>query len=538
MYSNGVTKLNAIWRKLGWRFEVPAIILIPSIVIAVMMSIPLVYLIIRVWNSSFLTIILRDQTLTIFVNSLGLAGAVTISTIVIAVPLAWLTVRTDLPGRKVWSVMTVLPLVIPSLVGGFTFVSAFGYGGLLHKFFQDTFGVTYIPKIYGFFGAWAVLTLLSYPYVLLTVRSSLLGMDPSQEEAALLLGKTTWQTFFKVTFPQLRPAIAGGGLLVALYTLSDFAAVSLLQFNSFTRAIYVYYQASFNRAYSSGLALLLVGITMIIVTFEIWSRGKARYYGSNQKLRQVSLGPWRWPALILCFVVVTLALVLPVGVSLLWLIRGLLHGETLILRWEAGLNSVYVSGIAAIFTIIAALPVAILSTRYKGKLSGALEKLTYVGFALPGIVVALSLVFFGANYMIILYQTIALLIFAYMILFFPQAMGTLRSSLLQISPNIEDVGLTMGCSRTKILMFITLPLIRPGIITGAALVFLTAMKELPATLLLSPIGFRTLTTEIWNATTEAFYIRAAGPVLLLILISSFSLWILLTQEIKNGGDRS
>lgn len=264
------------------------------------------------------------------------------------------------------------------------------------------------------------------------------------------------------------------------------------------------------------------------------TRGKARYYklgsGAKKRLMKLSLGNWKWPALIFCTIIVLLALVLPVGVSLFWLIRGLVHGEAFILRWEAAFNSFYAASITALVGIIVALPVAILSVRYKSRLSSFLEKVTYAGYALPGIVVALSLVFFGANYAGPLYQTMSLLVFAYIILFLPQAMGALRSSLLQLGPNIEDAGLTMGVSRLKILWSVTIPLIKPGILTGAALIFLTTMKELPATLLLSPIGFRSLTTEIWNATTEAFYTRAAVPALLLVIISSFSLWILFSQE--------
>ena len=518
-----------------WPFSAPPFILIPVVIIAFAMLLPLLYLIIRVWGADdLLALLMREQTLNVLLNTLLLAATVTISTIAIALPIAWLTVRTDLPGRKIWSVLTMVPLVIPSLVGGFAFVSAFGYGGIVHEFISGFLNISYQPSIYGFFGAWAVITLLSYPYVLLSIRSALLGMDPSQEEVARTMGQNTWQIFWKITFPKLRPSIAAGGLLVALYTLSDFAAVSLLQFDSFTRVIFLQYRGSFNRIYAAFLALILVAMTMLIVSFEMWTRGKARYHSVNRgtkgNLTKIKLGAWKWPALIFCAIIVILALVLPVGVSLFWLIRGLLQGEAFILRWEAVFNSFTVSAITAVVGVLATLPVAILSVRYKSKFSRFLEKIAYIGYALPGIVVALSLVFFGANYAGFLYQTVPLLIFAYIILFLPQAMGALRSSLLQVNPNVEDAGLIMGYSKVKILKSITIPLIKPGILTGAALIFLTTMKELPATLLLSPIGFRSLTTEIWNATIEAFYTRAAVPSLLLVLISLFSLGILFSQE--------
>ncbi len=178
----------------------------------------------------------------------------------------------------------------------------------------------------------------------------------------------------------------------------------------------------------------------------------------------------------------------------------------------------------------AALPVAILAVRYSGRLSSLLERATYIGFALPGIVIALALVFFGANYATPLYQTLGLLIFAYVILFLPQAVGATRSRLLQISPRLEEAARSLGSTPLQTLTKITLPLVRPGILAGAALVFLTTMKELPATLLLSPIGFKTLATSIWSATSEAFFARAAVPALLLILVSSVPMAFLVIRE--------
>ncbi|MEJ6952469.1 ABC transporter permease [Natronospora cellulosivora (SeqCode)] len=514
-----------------WPFQASLFLVIPVILVTIALSIPLIYLLIRAWGiDNFFDLLFRERTLTVLLNTIGLAAAVTITSIIISLPIAWLTVRTDLPGARIWTVLTMLPLVIPSLVGGFAFVAAFGYGGILHNIMRNVFNVFYIPEIYGFTGAWVLLTLLSYPYVLLSIRSALLGMDPSLEEAARTLGKTPWQIFWKVVLPQLRPAITAGGLLVALYTLSDFAAVSLLQFNSFTRAIYVQYQSSFNRNYASALALLLVLLTIVILSIEIWTRGKARYYkvgsGAKCSIRKIKLKKWKIPALIFLFIIVLFALILPLGVSFYWLIRGLIHGEAFILRWQAVFNSFYVSALAAIVGVIVTIPVAILTIRYKSRFTAIIERMTFIAFALPGIVVALSLVFFAANYAISIYQTLPLLIFAYIILFLPQAMGPLRSSLLQLGPNIEDAASSLGSSKLKVLFKITLPLIKPGIISAVALVFLTAMKELPATLLLSPIGFRSLTTEIWNATSEAFYARAAGPAIMLLVISSFSMWFL------------
>ena len=181
-------------------------------------------------------------------------------------------------------------------------------------------------------------------------------------------------------------------------------------------------------------------------------------------------------------------------------------------------------------TVLAALPIAILAARYRGTLSHWLERGAYVGYGLPGVVIGLSLVFFGANYLPALYQTMAILIFAYAVRFLPQALGSTRSSLLQVSPRLDEAARSLGLSPWQTWRRVILPLVRPGILAGAALVFLTVLKELPVTLMLAPNGFSTLATQIWSATAEAFFARAALPSLILVLVSSLSVWIILSQD--------
>ncbi|RMF05926.1 MAG: iron ABC transporter permease, partial [Chloroflexi bacterium] len=454
------------------------------------------------------------------------------------VALAWLTVRTDLPGRRFWSLATILPLVIPSYVGAFTLVSALGPRGLVQGWLEPL-GIERLPSIYGFPGALLALTLFTYPYILLSVRAALRGLDPSLEEAARSLGRTPWQVFREITLPHLRPSIAAGALLVALYTLSDFGAVSMLRFDSFTRAIYMQYSASFDRSTAAVLALLLVALTLVILVGEQKMRGKARYYrsssGTVRPAAPVKLGRWRWPALAFCGLVTLLALAMPLGVIGYWLVRGLNAGQALSLRPDVAFNSVSASGAAALAAIAAAVPVTVLATRFPGRMSRWLERSTYIGFALPSIVIALSLVFFGANFATFLYQTLFLLVLAYVVRFLPQAVGSTRASMLQVSPRLEEAARNLGRTPLQTLRSVTLPLVRPGLFTGLALVFLTAMKELPATLLLGPTGFRTMATRIWDFSEEAFFAQASVPALLLVLVSAVGVWIILSQEEKRAG---
>lgn len=526
--------------QLGWsgRRSVPPFFLVAAAwLIATSALLPVGYLMIRavgvgakVWD-----ILLQPRTWEVFVGSAGLALSVTLISMVIGVLLAWLTVRTDLPARTFWAVVTTLPLVLPSYVGAFTLVAALGPKGMVQSWLEPL-GIDRLPSIYGFPGALLALTLFTYPYVLLSVRAALRGLDPSLEEAARSLGRSPLRVFWEITLPHLRPSIFAGGLLVALYTLSDFGAVSLLRFNSFTRAIYLQYSASLDRSAAAVLALLLVVLTMLILWIEARIRGKAHYYRSSAgALRPptlVKLGPWQPLALAFCVFITLPAIVMPLLVMGFWLVRGLMIGEELNLGPEIVFNSISASGLAALGAILAAIPVAVLAVRFPSRRSRWLERSAYVGYALPGIVIALSLVFFGANYATFLYQTLAMLIFAYVVRFLPQAIGTTRTSLLQISPRLEEAARSLGRTSGQTLTSITIPLLKPGLLTGLALVFLTGMKELPATLLLGPTGFQTLATRIWSATEQVFFARAAAPALLLVLVSAISIWIILAQEEK------
>ncbi|MDI3340251.1 MAG: iron ABC transporter permease [Sphaerobacter sp.] len=508
------------------REHLPPLLVLPALIVALLMVAPLGYLVLRAAAAGpeLLPLLWRDRTLLLIRNSLLLAATVTAACVAIALPLAWLTARTDLPGRRLWTVATSLPLVIPSYVGGFAVIATLGPRGALQSLLEATLGIQRLPEIYGFFGAWLTLTLLSYPYLLLALRSALLGLDPALEEAARSLGLGPWGTFFRVTVPLLRPALLAGSLLVALYVLSDFGAVSLLRYDVFTRAIYNQYRGAFDRSLAAGLALVLVAITAVLLALDARARGRARYYrstaGVTRPPARVRLGRWTPLALAYCAAIVTVTLVLPIGVIASWLVRGLRAGEPLRLVWSAALNSVGLSLLAGLVAILAALPIAILTVRHPSRLSHAIERLTYLGYGLPGIVVALALVFFGARHVPWLYQTLGMLVVAYLIRFLPQAVGTLRASLLQVSPRVEEAARSLGHSPPRVWLRVTMPLTYPGLFSAGALTFLTVMKELPATLLLRPTGFDTLATQVWSATAEAFWARGAAPALLLILLSA------------------
>jgi iron(III) transport system permease protein len=516
----------------------PALIL-AGVAVAVATVLPAVYLVLRATDSGLdgvLETVTAGRTLELLGRTALLAVTVTAASVALAVPLAWLTVRTDLPARRAFVVLSALPLAIPSYVGGFAFVAALGPRGMAQDLLAPL-GVEELPSLYGFPGAWLVLTLFSYPYVLLTVRAALRRLDPSLEEASRTLGRGRRATLWQVVLPQLRPSIAAGGLLVALYALSDFGAVSLLRFDSFTRAIFVQYQSSLDRSAAASLGLVLITLVLVVLAAESRSRGRADYHrlhgGGTRSAPVVALGRWRWPAAAACTALVVVALVVPLGVIVYWLVRGLAAGEPLRLTGTLMGNSLVASALGAVVAVVAAWPVAVLAARHPGRLSRLVERASYTGYALPGVVVALALVFFGARIPAI-YQTRSLLVFAYVVLFLPQAVGAIRASLLQVNPSLEEASRLLGRSKVATTRAVVLPLVRPGALAGLALVFLTCMKELPATLLLAPTGYDTLATQVWNATSEAFFGRAAAPALALVLLSALPMALLVIREADRG----
>jgi iron(III) transport system permease protein len=502
---------------------------LPALAVAAVALVPPVYLVVRAAQDPAVAFdaIAARSTLDLTARTLVFAAAVTALATLIALPFAWLTERTDLPARRVLSILGALPLAVPSYVGALVAISATGPRGLLSQLIEPV-GLGPLPAFRGFWGATIVLALFTYPYLLLTLRPAVAALDPRLEELSRGFGYGRWTTFGRIVLPQLRPALLSGGLLVTLYALSDFGAVSLLRFDSLTRVVFVRYQSAFDRGSAAALALVLAALALSLVALEVWTRGRRRYdaargSGRVQAGGRVALGRWRWPALGFVVAVLLLALAVPAGVLGYWLLRGLAAGQAVAGAWDAARDSLLGSALAAAAAAAVALPIAVLAVRHRGfPLTRPVEVLAYTGYALPGLVVALALVFAGIN-LGALYQSLALLVVAYVLLFLPQAIGATRVALLQVRPSMEEAARGLGRRPWQVLATITVPLAGRGMVAGAALVFLTTMKELPATLILAPIGFQTLAMRVWSASSEAFFARAALPALLLVAISALPL---------------
>ncbi|MFB6281310.1 MAG: ABC transporter permease [Haloferacaceae archaeon] len=503
--------------------------------VAAVLVLPLGWLVVDVFDlgARAVGLTLAPATVRVLVRSVGLVAVVTAASVAVGVPLAVLTVQASLPFGRVWTVIAALPLAVPSYLGAFAAVSAFGPRGALATALAPV-GIDRVPTIHGFAGAALVLTLYTYPYVFLTTRASLLSLDASLIEAARTLNAGRVAAFRRVTLPQIAPGIAAGALLVALYTLSDFGTPNIMRVEVFTQFIYARYNA-FMRDYAALLSLQLFAVTAVVLAIEsrIGVDDSGAYASSGKRgAADLDLGALRYPATLLPAGVGLVAILLPVAIFGMWLVRSGpgYGGGGMAFSWSYGTNSVYVALLAAGGAVLVALPIALCSAASDSRLASLADRAPYVGYAAPGIVLAIALVSFSLDVVPALYKTVPLLVFAYVVRFVPQAIGSIRTSTLQVDRRLVEAARTLGRSRLSAFRTVTLPLILPGIATGAALVFLTTMKELPATLLLRPLRFDTLVTYIWRVQEAGLYGRAAVPALVLVVVSGLSMAVILAQE--------
>jgi iron(III) transport system permease protein len=420
---------------------------------------------------------------------------------------AWIAVRSNLPGRKVFAVLAALPLAIPSYVAAYSWVAV-------------------IPGFSGFFAAWLLLTVGTAPLVYLSVSAALARFDSATEEVASSLGAGKFAVLRKVTWPNIKGATFSGGLLSALYVLSDFGAVSIVRYDTFTRAIYNAYRASFDRNLAATLALILVAVTILVLVVESRSKGR-KPIGTviANRLNRIDLRIWNLPLVALLTGIASVSLVVPLASLTRWSIVGLPDTD-----WqevsEALFSSIYLSVSGGMLTALLAVAIALVVVRFKTRLGFVLERSVWLTHATPGIVVALSLVFFSNQVAPWIYQTLLLVLIAYVALFLPNALSAISIPLSQSPISLDEVSASLGLTKLQTLRRVVLPIAGPGIFAATTLVILTVLKELPATLLLRPTGVETLATRLWTETSVASFSTAAPYALLLVVLAGIPAWLL------------
>lgn len=513
--------------------------------VALFVAIPLAYIFLRAAGAGLddWQRLLQTRIWKLLGNTLLLVGLVTGGALVLGVGLAWLTERTDLPGRKLWRWMFALPLAIPAYIGAIVHLALLRpRGGLLPRLLEDLLGQPVpTPSPLGLGGAAFILILFTFPYVYLLSGAAFRSQHASLEDAARMLGYKPWQAVLFVTLPALRPGLLAGALLVALDILAEYGTVALLRYETFSSAIFLQLSGRYDRSAAAVLSGVLVGLAVILLWSELRLQGRARFTQMDSSWRPaptVALGRWRWLLLLFAMGVVFTSLLVPVGVLLVWSVQALLDPQTLQDVFRTGSrgfgsfawNSLWTSALAALLAVGGSLPVALFSARHPNRLSRFLARFCQVGYAIPGVVIALSLVLLVNRALPLLYATPLVVVMAYVLRHMPQAVRASESALQQLSPTLEEAARISGRSALQAFAQVTLPLILPGLLAGAALVFLTSLKELPATLLLRPAGFDTLAVRVWIWAADGFYVQAAPAALLLVIASVLPLSFLLRRE--------
>jgi iron(III) transport system permease protein len=491
----------------------PTGLLLIATVIAALLAVPLVFLLIESSRAGWGTVgsqIFQPLTGTLLWNTVRLTLAVTAACAILGTATAWLVERTDLPGRRIFAVLLVVPLAIPD------FVVSFGWSSLF-------------IWVQGFGGAVLVMTLAVYPLVYLPVAASLRAADPGQEEVARSLGAGRARTFIRITLGQARGAILGGCLLVVLVLLAEYGAFEMLGYQTFTTEIFTNLQLPTQVPAACALSLVLVAISLVVLAGEARWRGGGRVARSGPLTQRV-MPPLRLGirAKVLSVagvgVLVALALGLPVGASIYWIIEGgvpsVSDSVSVSMLDAAWHTAAYGVSAAAIDTLLA-LPVAVLAIRHSGAARHFLERSTYLVLAMPGVVIALALTYFTEQYLDSAgYQTAPLLVLCYAIMFFPLALVGVKAAIARAPASLDEVARSLGQGKLAAFSRVTLRLAAPGLAAAFCLVFLEVVTELTATLILVPTGVQTLATQFWQYQSSLSYGQAAPFALVMIAVAA------------------
>jgi iron(III) transport system permease protein len=493
----------------------PVVLWLTGGAVALLLFLPLAYLLVQVAQSGWTTVshlLFRQLTLDLLWNTVRLSLAVTAACAVIGVAAAWCIERTNLPGRRIWAVLVVVPLAIPD------FVTSYGW-------------VSVAPSVQGFLGSLLVMTLALYPLVYLPVAAAFRGADPGQEEVALSLGLGRARTFWRVTLAQARTALLGGCVLVSLALLAEYGAFEILRYNTLTTEIFFESERVYNIPAASSLSLVLVLVCFLVLGADLAARGRGRVSRIGPQVarqrRPLRLGRATLPTLAGFTLLAGLALGVPIGVIIYWLVNPghtTLPASTSLL--SAALHTAGYAAAAGALATVLAIPVALLSVRHPRRSTMLLERSTFVVQALTGLVIALSLVFFAIRSVPYLYQSAPLLIVGYAILFFPLALVAVRTSVAQAPVQLEEVGRSLGQRPLAVLWRVVLPLVAPGLAAAFCLVFLSTVTELTLTLVMVPTGVQTLATEFWAYSTNISYGAAAPYAALMVAIAVIPSYVL------------
>jgi iron(III) transport system permease protein len=485
-------------------------------------------------------------------NTAVLMLGVGIGVFVIGVGLAWLTVMCEFPGRRLFDWALMLPLGIPTYVLAFVAIGLLDFAGPVQTGLREVFGATgyWFPPIRSEGGVIAVMVLALYPYVYMLARGAFLSHGRNMLESGRILGLSPWAAFLRVSLPMARPAIAAGVALALMETLADFGAVYIFNYDTFTMAIYKAWFGLFNINVAAQLATLLLLFVALALYGERRWRSSARFYTQGEKARDHRYhlkGKRAWSATLAATLVLALGFLIPVAQLLVWVARsGLENLNTRYLEFIT--HTLGLGALAALITVSAALLLAYVHKVWRDKLTRVATRLATLGYAMPGTVLAVGIMlffawvdkgidalaqaWFGVSTGLLLSGTLIALLFAYTVRFLAVAHGPVDSALQGIKPSIQQAARSLGAGHREILWRVYLPMLRPGLLTAALLVFVDVMKEMPATLLLRPFDWDTLAINIFELTSEGQWHQAALPALSLVVVGLLPVIMLVRRSVR------
>jgi len=481
----------------------------------------------------------RTQLLELVRQTGLLLAGVGIGTLMVGGGLAWLVVHHRFPGRGVLEWALILPLAVPAYVIGFAFIGLFEYAGPLQSELRRWLGPgARLPEIRSYAGVVVMMTLVFYPYVYLLARVAFREQGAASVETARMLGRSRAGAFLHITVPMARPALVAGVALAMMEALADFGTVTSFGYRTLTEAIYRVWYGMFDRIAATQLASVLLLFAAGLLLLERHSRGRARFAQSGRRgpaVEPMRLAGWRAAAATgACLGVLGLAFLLPVGQLAWWAVVAIRAGQVApdfaTLLWHTCALAGATAAVASLLAVLLA---------YAGRLHGTATvrvaaQLASMGYALPGAVIAVGVLLplawadhalvpsleraLGRPLGLLLTGSAAGLILAYVVRFLAVGLQTVDASLGKVPPSLDDAARVLGVRAGAALRRVHLPLIRGGLLTAVVLVFVETMKEMPATLLLRPIGLNTLAVEIWERTAESMWPEAAVPALTLVAV--------------------
>jgi len=495
--------------------------------------------------------LVETTLLSLLINTFWLALGVVSGTALLGVSLAWLTAVCEFPGRKLFSWALLLPLAVPAYVTAFVVLGLFDFTGPVQSAFRSWLGPdAWFPEVRGRMGVITVMVLAFYPYVYLLARNAFLTQGKRSLEASQSLGLNRTQGFFRVALPMARPWIAGGVMLALMETLADFGTVAVFNYDTFTTAIYKAWFGMFSLPAASQLASLLLVIVFALIVMEQQIRIRMRYAEVKQSARsdRIALSGWRSAtATALASGTLFFAFLLPIGQLVIWAANSLvqdLDSRYLDFLW----HSLLLSTLAALLTCTVALLLVYATRRHPDAATRNAVRIATLGYALPGTVLAVgmfvplasldnwigevTLQLFQIETGLMIQGTLAIMLLAYLTRFLAVSHSPIDSAMQRITSSIDEASMSMGINGWMMLRRVHLPILKSGIFTAGALVFVDVMKEMPITLMTRPFGWDTLSVRIFEMTSEGAWEQAALPAVALVISGLIPIILFMRQTEK------